>query len=250
MTRYLASLVLCAQVTAAPAAEYTAVLDWSQRAVLSTPVSGVIDSVSVAAGDRVEAGQRLLQLDQRPFESTLRDARAQLRKRRLQRDEAGRELARTRELYERRVISSHDLQVEEITFAAAESDYASAAAAVDAAKLELEYSTLGAPFAGIVLAVNVTAGMTVINAHQATPLVTLAQDRPMHALAQVATETLADLVTGQAVTVNVRGKSFSGEIRHIGAEADSKGQYTLTVSFDPGENTLQAGLPARIEVDH
>ncbi|MGD8618884.1 MAG: efflux RND transporter periplasmic adaptor subunit [Gammaproteobacteria bacterium] len=250
MTRYLASLVLCAQVTAAPAAEYTAVLDWSQRAVLSTPVSGVIDSVSVAAGDRVEAGQRLLQLDQRPFESTLRDARAQLRKRRLQRDEAGRELARTRELYERRVISSHDLQVEEISFAAAKSDYASAAAVVDAAKLELEYSTLDAPFAGIVLAVDVTAGMTVINAHQATPLVTLAQDRPMHALAQMAAETLADLVTGKAVTVNVRGKSFSGEIRHIGAEAGSNGQYTLTVSFDPGENTLQAGLPVRIEVNH
>jgi RND family efflux transporter MFP subunit len=248
MKRYLASLALCAQVVAAPAAEYPAILDWSQRAVLSTPVSGVIQSVAVNTGERVEAGQLLLQLDQRPFESAQRDARAQLRKHRLLRDEARLEQERTRELYERRVISVHDLQVEEIAFAAADSDYASSAAALDSATLELEYSTLHAPFEGLVLDVEVTAGMTVINTQQATPLVTLAQDRPMHALAQVTVEALANFVPGQAATVSVNGKSFSGTLRHIGPEPDNSGQYTLTISFDPGDNMLRAGLPASIEI--
>jgi len=67
MKRYLASLALCAQFTTAAAADYPAMLDWSQRAVLSTPVSGVIGSVATAAGERVAAGQLLLQLDQRPL---------------------------------------------------------------------------------------------------------------------------------------------------------------------------------------
>jgi len=250
MKHYLASLALCAQITTAQAAEYPAVLDWSQRAVLSTPVSGVIDTVAVAPGQRVDAGQLLLQLDQRPFESALRDARAQLHKHRLQRDEARRELERTRELYERRVISVHDLQVEEIAFAAAESDYASATAARDKATLELEYSTLQAPFDGLVLDVRVTAGMTVINAQQATPLITVAQDQPLHALAQVAAAALAGLATGQAATVTVNSESYSGKISRIGAEPDGSGQYTLTVSLDPGATTLRAGLPARIEISH
>jgi RND family efflux transporter MFP subunit len=248
MKRYLASLALCAQVAVAPAAEYPAILDWSQRAILSTPVSGVIESVAANTGERVEAGQLLLQLDQRPFESALRDAQAQLRKYRLQRDEAGRELERTRELYERRVISVHDLQVAEIAFAAADSDYASAVAALDAVTLECEYSTLQAPFAGLVLDVGVTAGMTVINTQQATPLLTLAQDRPMHALAQVTVETLAGFVSGQSATVTVNGRRFNGTVRHIGAEPDSSGQYTLTVSFEPGDATLRAGLPASIDI--
>ncbi len=248
MNRHLASLALYALVSSAAAAEYPAVLDWSQHTVLSTPVSGVVDSVAASAGERIEAGQVLLQLDQRPFESALRYAEAQARKHALQRNEARRELERTRELYERTVISVHDLQLGEIAFAGAESDYASAAAALDAAKLDLEYSTLHAPFSGLVLAVEVSAGMAIINTQQATPLVTLARDRPMHALAQVPAAALADITPGQAASVTVNGRRSGGTVHHIAAEPDSSGQYTLTVSFDPGDTVLRAGQPARIEI--
>jgi len=248
MKPHLASLAFFALATSAAAADFPAVLDWSQRAVLSTPVSGVIDAVSVATGERVTAGQPLLQLDQRPFESALADASAQLRKHKLQRDEARRELERTRELYERTVISVHDLQLEEIAFAAAESDLTSAVTARDAASLQLEYSTLHAPFAGLVLALDVSAGMTVINTQQATPLVTLAQDRPMHALARIDAATLSGLAPGQAATVSVHGTRYAGRIGDIGAEPDSGGRYTLTVVFDPGERALRAGLPAAVEL--
>jgi len=235
--------------TTAMAAEYPAVLDWSRRAVLSTPVSGIVASVSVVAGDRVTAGQDLLQLDQRPFESALADARAQARKYDLQREEARRELERTRELYERTVISVHDLQLGEIAAASAQADYSSAVAALDTARLQLEYSTLHAPFDGRVLAVDVTVGMTVINTQQATPLVTLAQDRPMHAQVRVDAGTLPGLTAGQAVMVSVRGKRYPGRIDHLGAEPDASGQYTLTVAFDPGERALRAGLPASVALE-
>jgi multidrug efflux system membrane fusion protein len=247
MKRRLASLALCALATTAMAAEYPAVLDWSTRAVLSTPVSGIVESVSVNTGERVTAGQLLLQLDRRPFESALADAGAQARKCGLQRDEARRELERTRELYERTVISVHDLQLGEIAYASAESDYRSAIAARDTARLQLEYSTLHAPFDGLVLAVYVTAGMTVINTQQATPLVTLAQDRPMHAQARVDAGTLPGLAAGQAATVSVQGTRYAGRIDSVGAEPDSSGRYLLTVAFDPGDNVLRAGLPATVE---
>lgn len=248
MKRHLASLALITQVTIAAAADFPAVLDWSQRAVLSTPVSGVIDSVAVSAGERVTAGQALLQLDQRPFETALADARAQMHKQELHRDEARRERERIRELYERTVISAHDLQIGEIAYATAQSDYSSAVAALNTAKLQLEYSILRAPFDGLVLAVDVSKGMTVINTQLATPLVTLAQDRPMHALARVDAATLADISAGQAATVNVNGSRYDGRIRHIGAKAEGNGLFTLTVAFDPGDGILRAGLPAAVEI--
>jgi RND family efflux transporter MFP subunit len=248
MKRHLASLALCALATAASAAEYTAVLDWSQRAVLSTPVSGVIDTVNVSAGDRVGSGEPLLQLDQRPFETALMNARAQLRKQELLRDEARRELGRVRELYDRTVISVHDLQVGEIAFAVAEADHASAVAALNGAKLQHEQSTLQAPFDGLVLAVDVSPGMTVVNTQLATPLVTLVQDRPMHALARVEAATLAGLLPGRTATVTVNGTRFDGSVRYMGAEPDANGLYTLSVAFDPGGRTLRAGMPAQIEI--
>ena len=248
MQRLIASVAFCLLSTVAGAAEYPSVLTWSQRVVLSTPVSGVVSAAPVDAGTRVNQGQLLVQLDDRPFKSALRDATAQAHKYKLNRDEAERELERTRELYDRRVISVHDLQLQEIAFASAESDYASAQAAVDAARLDLEYSSIRAPFAGLVLEVAVAPGQTVVNTQQASPMVTLARARPMTAVAKVEAEALAGLSAGQAATVQVDGQRYPGKVLQVGAEPDADGRYAVQVSFEPGDTLLRAGLPARVEI--
>jgi len=247
MKQLLASLAVCLAAMSANAADSAAVLAWSQRVVLSTPVSGVVTSVPAVAGERVSEGQLLVQLDKRPFESALRNADAQARKYRLNREEAERELQRTRELYERTVISVHDLQLAEIAFASADADYASARAELEAAQLHLAYATVQAPFAGLVLEVAVAPGVTVVNTQQATPMVTLARDRPMVARARIAAEEAGALSPGQSATVEVDGQTYPGKVVQIGAEADASGRFELSVSFDPGDAALRAGLPASID---
>jgi multidrug efflux system membrane fusion protein len=247
MKKFLASLAVCLAGMSANAADYPAVLAWTQRVVLSTPVSGVVASVAAVAGERVSEGQVLVQLDKRPFESALRKAGAQAHKYRLNREEAERELQRTRELYERTVISVHDLQVGEIAFASAEADYASARAQLETAQLHLEYATVQAPFAGLVLEVSVAPGVTVVNTQQATPMVTLARDRPMTAKARVPAEEVGNLSSGQSTTVAVDGNTYPAKVVQIGTEADASGRNELTVSFDPGDAALRAGLPASID---
>jgi len=243
----LASLAVCLAAMNANAADYPAVLAWTQRVVLSTPVSGVVASVPAVAGERVSEGQVLVQLDKRPFESALRKTGAQARKYKLNREEAERELQRTRELYERTVISVHDLQVEEIAFASADADYASARAQLETAQLHLEYATVQAPFDGLVLEVSVAPGVTVVNTQQATPMVTLARDRPMVAHARLTAGEAGALSPGQSATVEVDGQTYPAKVVRIGAEADASGRYELSVSFDPGDTTLRAGLPASID---
>jgi multidrug efflux system membrane fusion protein len=247
MKKSLASLAVCLATMSASAADYPAVLAWTQRVVLSTPVSGVVTSVPAVAGERVSEGQVLVQLDKRPFESALRKAGAQAHKFRLNRDEAERELQRTRELYERTVISVHDLQVGEIAFASAEADYASARAQLEEAQLHLEYATVQAPFAGLVLEVSVAPGETVVNTQQATPMVTLARDRPMTARVLLPAEAAGALSPGQPATVEVDGQAYPGKAVQIGAEPDASGRYELSVSFDPGNAALRAGLPAHVD---
>jgi multidrug efflux system membrane fusion protein len=244
----LLTLLLCLLTAPALAEEFPAVLDWSQRAVLSTPVSGVIRRITVHPGQRVQAGQVLLELDQRPFTIAVREAQAQVHKQALQRDEARRQLQRTRELYDRRVIAEHDLQLEEIAAAAAESDYTSAVAVRDTAKLQLEYSTVTAPFPGIVTEVPVAAGMTVVNTQQATPLVSLVQNRPMYARVQLPGALLGGLQPGHAATVIINGTRFPGKLEQVGAEPDSSGRFALAFSFDPGATPPDAGMPARVEI--
>jgi multidrug efflux system membrane fusion protein len=226
-----------------------AVLEWSQRVVLSSPVSGVIRQVSVRPGDTVAAGQSLVQFDQRLFDAAVTDAKAQLHKHELQRNEARRELERTRELYERTVIASHDLQLQEIAFAAAESDYTSAAAALDTARLQKEYSNVQAPFAGVVLAVPVSVGMTVVNTQQATPLVTLAQFHPMHARVLLPGAVPERMVRGTKAVVYVNDRQFPAELVAAGAEPDTEGHYSVVYSFDPGDYPVLAGQDARVETN-
>jgi multidrug efflux system membrane fusion protein len=119
----------------------------------------------------------------------------------------------------------------------------------EAAQLALEYSRLQAPFAGIVLAVPVTAGMTVINAQQATPLVVLAQHRPMHARVAVPGAKLAGLTLGQEATVIVGDQRFAAMLAYSGVEPDASGHYTLTFAFDPGAVLLRSGQAAQVELE-
>ena len=250
MGRTLVSLIVCLAALRAGAEEYPAALDWSQRVVLSTPVSGVATAVPADAGERVSEGQVLVQLDPRPFASAVHDAEAQARKHKLNRDEAGRELQRTRELYARTVISVHDLHLQEIAFAGAEADYASALAQLEVARLNLEYATVRAPFAGRVLEVAVAPGETVVNTERATPLVTLVRDRPMSARAMVPADAVGGLAPGQTAGVRINGNTYSATVERVGMEPDGEGRYQLRVFFEPGDVALRAGLPASIDISH
>ncbi len=226
---------------------YPAVLDWSQRTTLSTPVSGVVKTRPVVPGDRVSAGQVLLTLDERPFESRLRDATAQAHKEKLRRDEAKRELERTQSLYERTVISVHDLQLQEIATASAEADYASAQARLDAARLALEYSRLRAPYGGRVLATPVQVGETVVNRERATPMMVLGQDHPMVAQANLDLDQAAGLSNGQPARVQVGGRRYDGRIIAITAEPGEPARYYVRIVFESDQETLRAGQDARVE---
>lgn len=246
---WIASLALLLAGAAANAGEYPARLDWSRRVTLSTPVSGIVETVNVTAGERVEAGRLLIQLDERPLRTAVQSAEAQLHKQKLLHDEAKRELERTRELYERTVISVHDLQLQEIAYASAQADLESARARLSSAQLRLEYSRLHAPFAGLVLALEVQPGETVVNRQRAYPMAVLAGERPMIAQASLDAAALQGLAAGQSAGVVIGGRRVTGTITHIAGEPDENDNYLLEVSFEPGERPLRAGLPARIVIE-
>jgi len=150
--------------------------DGGRRITLSTPVSGVIRAIHVSGGERVRAGEALIELDDRTFRARVDRARAQLDKLRVVRDEARREHERTRELYNRRVISRHDLQLSEIAAAGSEADYTSARSELTEAEVALEYATVRAPVDGEVVEVLVNTGETVVNQQQVTPMLILRGD--------------------------------------------------------------------------
>jgi multidrug efflux system membrane fusion protein len=239
----------------AAAAEVPARLDWWQRVELGPLVSGVVREVGVAPGDAVEAGDLLVQLDDRGFEGRLQRTRAADRHARAALAEAEAEDARAAELYDRTLLSDVERNQARLGLLAARAAAAEARAALVDAQLALEYAGVRAPFAGVVLSVDASPGQSLVNELRSEPLVTLADNRSLRVVAVVDADQAARLSPGDTLRAGVRGKTLTAEVVHVGleplAEDSTDGpRYQLTARLDPppGE-ILRAGEPATLAWD-
>lgn len=232
------------------AAQWEGRLDWSQRTELGTAVSGVVDAVMVAPGERVKKGKLLLKLEQSALRARLDKSRAEMKHRKLLREEASRELERSQELYARTLLADHDLNLAKIAYAEADAAYQASRADTREAEEELVQSQLKAPFDAMIIASHVRAAETVISRCQAPTLLTLAAAGQMEALIAVGGDDLSGLKIGQAATVDVSGKRYEGKIVSIGYEPenrDNNPRYPVTVRF-PTKTFLRAGQPAMVNI--
>jgi len=242
-------LLLIQLVSVVRAEELEGVVQWSQRVELGTPNSGVIVAVPVKVGDRINKGQLLVQLEARALKARVKKAEAGVSSTRKSRAEAWRELKRAKDLYERTLLSNHDLEQQKVAYATANSHYQAASSALVEARLELEQSSIHAPFAGVVVQCNAGVGQSVVSNLQSVPLVTIANTHQMRVQADASQEQLVKLTVGQKVTVESGGLRYKGQISFIGLEpVNSKGEprYPLQVLFATNGNLVRVGQPATV----
>lgn len=238
-------LLLCGPLAAA---ELDGVLHWLHRAELTTPVSGVISDVLVGPGERTTKGQVLLKLDARGFRADVARARAELNRLSMVRDEAQRELERAEEMFDRTLLSLHDLELARIAYASADAEYRKAQAALTQARLNVEYSVIKAPFDGVVLWRDAEPGETVVTRLQTKPLLAVAETSRMLARVLVLGDQLSKLKLGAEASVSVGGRRYAAKVQHIAFEPDAgEGKYPVDVLFEPAEgHGLRAGQSAKV----
>jgi len=256
MTRYfmlrgVALVCGLAGAFAVEAAEVEGQLDWARRVELGTLVSGVVTELNAAPGAQVPTGQVLLRLDQRGIRARLDEAQSRAKAAELVFAEAKREMERAQELYDRTVLSDHELMEAKIAFGKADVAKHSDDALLAQAQMDVQYSEIRAPFDAIVIKLNAQLGQVVANQFQAVPLVVIAEAGRMLAHAEVDAETAARLVAGSAAKVRVGAIQYVGEVRGVGLEPVGRlsggPRYDATVVFDTKKQILRAGQAARIE---
>ena len=248
----LASVIQLSATATAHALDIPATLHWSKRVELGTPVSGIIKSIAVETGDRVEKDALLIKLDDRNFVAALNKARASVKDLNERRIEAKRELDRAQELYKRPVLSDHDLQTAKNAKVAADSEYESAKAALVKAELDLEYTSIRAPFNAYVLQRNAEVGQTVVSQLKPEILITVAAAGEMLARGYIEQGDLNGSLRGRPAKVAAAGITFDGQVRHAGLEpvkTDKQGiYYEIVVVFNTGERILRAGQQVTIKL--
>jgi multidrug resistance efflux pump len=234
------------------AAEVNAVLAWADARTLGTSVSARIETVNVKPGVQVSKDTLLVELDRRYFENRKARAAAAVKAAKMTLDEARLEQGRAIELYDRTVLSQFDRRKADRELATAEAGYADAVAELKEAGLDIEYSTLSAPFDAVILAVNAAPGEVVLNALEARPLVRIARAGEMLSVASLTGEQLRGIEPGQSVEVAFRGNWLNGTVDSVGLDpmTDSTEQlYRLAVRFsvEPGSHA-RAGEASAIRL--
>ncbi|HVN99230.1 MAG TPA: efflux RND transporter periplasmic adaptor subunit [Steroidobacteraceae bacterium] len=165
-------------VVASPAQGPAAVLQASgyvtarREATVSAQITGTLREVLIEEGEHVKAGQVLARLDDSALQANLAQARAQLAAAQAvavqleaQLAQARRDTQRAEGLIDRQLVSKQALeaaQTQQATLAAQlqaqQRQIAVAEAAVRGAQVQLDYCTVRAPFAGVIVAKAAQAG--------------------------------------------------------------------------------------------
>jgi len=240
-------------VIAAPviAVELEAELDWARQVELGTPVRGVVQRVIVKPGQRVKQGDVLLQLDQRGFKAQVAGLKAQLGHFKAELAEAKREQDRSLELYDRTVLSDHELQIAKNNFIASKAKYHKGQADLVQADLDLEYSSLRAPFDAVILARQAEVGQVVVPDLKPIVLFVVVDANYMHANARLTSKQVAKVEIDMEVTVNIDDDTFNGRVFNIRRASEAGNQsgekyFILKVEFPMKSQKLYAGQAAVI----
>jgi RND family efflux transporter MFP subunit len=116
--------------------EFPGRIEANRQAELSFRVRGTVNAIHVREGDQVEEGQLLAELDKTDYQIAVNNQQAQF-------DNAEKNFTRARELVETGAISRMDFDRMEATFKSAEAN-------LEAAKQNLAYTVMRAPFPGVI----------------------------------------------------------------------------------------------------
>ena len=188
-------------------------------------VGGIIKKRLFTEGSEVKAGQLLYQIDPDTYQARFDSAKAALAKADALEHSARLKAERYRTLVQTKAVSDQDQVEMEANWKQAVADVAAAKAAVDSARINLDYTKLTAPISGRIGRSTVTEG-ALVTAEQATALATIQQLDPLY----------VDLNQSSTEMLNLKKELSSEQTQHL-----EKSQSRVKVLFEDGAEYSQPG---------
>ena len=236
---------------------------------VGTQVSGMIKSLHADFNSVVKAGDIVATIDPEPFRarrdqaaSNLEMAKANVARARTEQAQRQRELDRTKSLVAQQFVSQNDVDVAITNSQGADAQVnvsmaqvKQAEAALNAADLDLKYTTIRSPVNGIVVARNVEVGQTVAASFATPNLFLIALDlTKMQVDTNVSESDIGGITEGKDATFTVDaypGVPFSGTIRQVRLapiNVQNVVTYNVVVGVDNKDLRLKPGMTANVSI--
>jgi membrane fusion protein, multidrug efflux system len=219
-------------------------------------VDGQIVAVNFREGEEVHKGDVLFRIDPRPYEAALRQAEANALRDRAARDQARSQERRYQDLLAKNFVSKEAYAQIRTNAQTAEATAKASEAALENARLNLEYCTIRSPLEGYVGKVLLQAG-NLVRANDANPLVVINQVRPVYVNFALPEQRLPEVRKYQA-TAPLRVEVIPAEraAAHIigrlvfidNAVDPSTGTIRLRAQFDNNDAALWPGQFVNVSV--
>lgn len=210
-------------------------------------VDGQINRIAFQEGQLVKEGDTLVEIDPRPFQAALDQAKAKKAQDEANRANANLDLQRFTRLGEFATRQQTDTQ--RSTVAQLTAQIAADTALIETAQTQLDYATVKAPISGIAGLRQVDVG-NIVNAATQTGIVTVVQIEPIAVIFTAPEDQLPDIKAAlavappQAIALSTDGKRVlsTGTLALINNQVDtSSGTIRLKAVFDNRDHALWPG---------
>jgi membrane fusion protein, multidrug efflux system len=227
-----------------------------QTVAVKARVDGQIHQVNMREGAAVKKGEILFRIDPRPYEAALRQAEANALRDAAARDQARSQDRRYQELLEKNFVSKEAYAQIRTNAATAEATAKASQAALENARLNLEYCTIHSPLDGYVGRVLLQAG-NLVKANDVNPLVVINQVRPIYVNFAVPEQTLPEVrqymaqgpLAVEVIPPEPQQPRPRGRLAFIDNAVDpSTGTIRMRAQFDNAEAALWPGQFVNVSV--
>ena len=236
---------------------------------VGTQVSGMIKSLHADFNSVVKAGDIVAIIDPEPFRarrdqaaSNLEMAKANVGRAKNEQAQRQRELNRAQSLAAQQFVSQNDVDMAVTNAQGADAQVnvsmaqvKQAEAAVNAADLDLKYTTIRSPVNGIVVARNVEVGQTVAASFATPNLFLIALDlTKMQVDTNVSESDIGGITEGKEATFTVDaypGIPFAGTIRQVRLApiaVQNVVTYNVVIGVDNKDLRLKPGMTANVSI--
>ncbi len=222
---------------------------------IKAQISGQLMRVNFKEGDFVKKGQLLFTIDRAPFEAALRQAEGTLARDEAQALNSKLDAERYQGLGKQGVASKQQVDAAAAAANAMAATVAADKAAVETAKINLEYTSIYSPINGRTGSVGVKEG-NLVKANDVPILVTINQIEPIYVSFAIPEQQLAELkqysnTKSLRVDAAPQGSTqhFQGRLTFIDNSVDlTTGTIKLKATFDNGAHVLWPGQFADVKL--